>query len=629
MNMSQDDKNSQVRSWPLHDSMRVPKSFLCPLTKEIMNHPVIDKEGNSYEKDAIIKYLQMFDSTGRIFPKLRHNAKGPRSPVTNSPMQIDDLVDNKGLKEAIDVALQLAIEMHNMRNTNEETVPPSSLAQNNGNIHSMLSSNTTTMSRDKLKMSVRNVFGKVKRKGGKGDERTGYKLSDDDIEQTKESLERIRKKENVSATSGEDSSSVSEDLVFGQSNTEEEVDKKLESAQKENLDRSDSMATVQINNTTHSKDTYPIIGDLEDFNLSIDSTSLSTNSAKDGSSVSSSKSSTSPLTEGSDQQNPTARRVPKRQMPQRYSSTKSINRSMISLMTMEDEIIPEYEQHKVPPRQVQRWASMTTLDTTSDKSTVDGGFDISTVTEAFLQHDNLMFAEKSLTSLSTEADDSVDEDDPMESLRRKMERFASSPSSGTEETMLTVMKTLESIPKSGSDFNESTASIQAFYETASLDTALESTASKAIHQHDILQFAEQSMTSLSTEHDSFGTLQYPNKPQSGPVGTALRKDPALRRSTGDQTLYSDESFTSNEAGSVSAGDDSSKEIDNRRRRLSQDDKVPSMILEFVPGNEFSVRMRQMSDLTMSKELDFDSSATTNSSFFNSSEDISMKQHHDE
>ena len=37
--------------WP--DTVPLPPLFLCPLTKQLMRHPVIDREGNSYEKDAV------------------------------------------------------------------------------------------------------------------------------------------------------------------------------------------------------------------------------------------------------------------------------------------------------------------------------------------------------------------------------------------------------------------------------------------------------------------------------------------------------------------------------------------------------------------------------------------------
>ena len=63
-------------------------SFYCPITSEIMRDPVVDREGNSYERSAIIAWL----------------AKNPRSPITLHPLSADDLLPNVQLKAAIDAA---------------------------------------------------------------------------------------------------------------------------------------------------------------------------------------------------------------------------------------------------------------------------------------------------------------------------------------------------------------------------------------------------------------------------------------------------------------------------------------------------------------------------------------------
>ena len=35
----------------------IPDSYFCPLSKQLMVSPMIDPEGNSYEKEAITEYL--------------------------------------------------------------------------------------------------------------------------------------------------------------------------------------------------------------------------------------------------------------------------------------------------------------------------------------------------------------------------------------------------------------------------------------------------------------------------------------------------------------------------------------------------------------------------------------------
>lgn len=63
----------------------LPISFYCPLTLELMRDPVIDKEGNSYEREAIEGWLSTNQS----------------SPMTRTPMNTNDLTPNRALQETI------------------------------------------------------------------------------------------------------------------------------------------------------------------------------------------------------------------------------------------------------------------------------------------------------------------------------------------------------------------------------------------------------------------------------------------------------------------------------------------------------------------------------------------------
>ena len=58
----------------------------CPITYEIMRDPVIDPEGNSYEKLAIISALK----------------KNPKSPITRTPLNENQLTENRALKQTIE-----------------------------------------------------------------------------------------------------------------------------------------------------------------------------------------------------------------------------------------------------------------------------------------------------------------------------------------------------------------------------------------------------------------------------------------------------------------------------------------------------------------------------------------------
>ncbi|KAF0977053.1 hypothetical protein FDP41_003706 [Naegleria fowleri] len=63
-----------------------PQEFYCPITQEIMYDPVIGKDGHTYEREAIKKWLE------------EHNV----SPMTREPMRADQLVSNIALRNTIE-----------------------------------------------------------------------------------------------------------------------------------------------------------------------------------------------------------------------------------------------------------------------------------------------------------------------------------------------------------------------------------------------------------------------------------------------------------------------------------------------------------------------------------------------
>lgn len=66
-----------------------PKAFYCPISGQVMKNPHVDREGNSYELDAILKWLE----TKQI------------SPLTRNPLSRGDLAPNRALKEMIQNAI--------------------------------------------------------------------------------------------------------------------------------------------------------------------------------------------------------------------------------------------------------------------------------------------------------------------------------------------------------------------------------------------------------------------------------------------------------------------------------------------------------------------------------------------
>jgi hypothetical protein len=69
----------------MSDTAATDEAFLCPLTHDIMREPVIDIQGISYEKTAILKWLETSHT----------------SPVTRMPLTSSQLTPNRALKDLI------------------------------------------------------------------------------------------------------------------------------------------------------------------------------------------------------------------------------------------------------------------------------------------------------------------------------------------------------------------------------------------------------------------------------------------------------------------------------------------------------------------------------------------------
>ena len=70
---------------PQHDAKRIPRSFICPLTMEAMVDPVIDSEGNTFERAALLQWLSHYGA----------------SPISRQPLNANLVVPNFALRETI------------------------------------------------------------------------------------------------------------------------------------------------------------------------------------------------------------------------------------------------------------------------------------------------------------------------------------------------------------------------------------------------------------------------------------------------------------------------------------------------------------------------------------------------
>lgn len=64
----------------------IPKGFICPISQSLMDDPYIDPDGNSYERNVIMEWLE-------------HNTS---SPMTRNPLTMSQLVPNRDLRSAIE-----------------------------------------------------------------------------------------------------------------------------------------------------------------------------------------------------------------------------------------------------------------------------------------------------------------------------------------------------------------------------------------------------------------------------------------------------------------------------------------------------------------------------------------------
>ena len=66
-----------------------PEEFLCPISMIVMAHPVVDREGNTYERSAIETWL----------------TNNSTSPITRRPLRRRDLAPNRALASLIERAM--------------------------------------------------------------------------------------------------------------------------------------------------------------------------------------------------------------------------------------------------------------------------------------------------------------------------------------------------------------------------------------------------------------------------------------------------------------------------------------------------------------------------------------------
>jgi hypothetical protein len=73
----------------MKNQMEVPSEFICPITMEMMVHPIATRYGQNFERSAIFKWL--FEGSGEC----------SCCPLTRKPLNMSDLIPNHKLAAKI------------------------------------------------------------------------------------------------------------------------------------------------------------------------------------------------------------------------------------------------------------------------------------------------------------------------------------------------------------------------------------------------------------------------------------------------------------------------------------------------------------------------------------------------
>ena len=82
----------------------VPPEFVCPLTLDVMQAPLLSREGHNYERHAILQWV----------------AQHGTSPLTRQVLQPSHLVTNKALQTKIQLFLKQHNVVHHQGKANDE-----------------------------------------------------------------------------------------------------------------------------------------------------------------------------------------------------------------------------------------------------------------------------------------------------------------------------------------------------------------------------------------------------------------------------------------------------------------------------------------------------------------------------
>uniref|UniRef100_A0A7S3DNA2 U-box domain-containing protein n=1 Tax=Entomoneis paludosa TaxID=265537 RepID=A0A7S3DNA2_9STRA len=78
-------RDDETESTTSVHTVEIPQEYICPITMEIMSHPLCNRAGNNFERRAILNWLE------------RHGT----NPLTRKEMKPSDLIPNRHLEGQI------------------------------------------------------------------------------------------------------------------------------------------------------------------------------------------------------------------------------------------------------------------------------------------------------------------------------------------------------------------------------------------------------------------------------------------------------------------------------------------------------------------------------------------------
>lgn len=85
MTGSKDSKDSKANASADESMIEIPEQFICPITQELMQDPVVTKYGQSYERSAILEWI----------------SQGKDCPLTRQPLTLGGIITNHPLRSKI------------------------------------------------------------------------------------------------------------------------------------------------------------------------------------------------------------------------------------------------------------------------------------------------------------------------------------------------------------------------------------------------------------------------------------------------------------------------------------------------------------------------------------------------